>query len=107
MSWSICIIGKPKALLCALRKESERLTGASKTEFDAALPNMAGLLEENFGPHDSERLMRLSANGHGTFVNGEPVTRYCSFSMEPLNGSLVTDVEPEPAIPGAADEPTL
>lgn len=87
MSWSISLIGNPSLIAGALEKESERLTGESKVEFDAAKAHLQALLKENFSPLNS--LVRLTASGHGYKKEGLDVYRQCYVTLEPLTGTLV------------------
>lgn len=68
MSWSISLMGKPEKVVEALKAHSEKLNGQSKVEYDDALPNMLGIVQQNFG-HETQ-LISVVANGHGS-VNGE------------------------------------
>lgn len=83
MSWSICIIGKPENVAIALEKESEKLSGQSKVEFDAALPHFVALVKENFG--ENPPMMKITANGHG---HGDHY-RNCTVSIELIYGTIV------------------
>ena len=56
MSWSINMIGTPEKLVEALKKHSETISGRSKEEFDAALPHMIALIEENKGGYAKNAL---------------------------------------------------
>jgi len=51
MSWSIHFIGKPEKVVEALEAHVEKtgISGASKEEYEKALPNMVGLVKQNFG----------------------------------------------------------
>lgn len=64
MSWSIDSTGTPEEIKAELNAYSEELDEGSKEEFDAALPFLIGLVEQN---HDniSPPSLSLSANGHG------------------------------------------
>jgi hypothetical protein len=63
MSWSVNYIGTPPKLVEALKKHSEKLSGASKEEFDAALPHMIALIEQTRGYYAAYAL-ELSADGY-------------------------------------------
>ena len=63
MSFSISVIGKPDAIKRHLAKESERMTGQSKTEFDAVKPALETILDQQLG----NGVIHLSANGHANF----------------------------------------
>jgi hypothetical protein len=85
MSWSASFIGNPEKVVEALNKQSEGLTGNSKTEFDAALPNLIGLINQNFHSNpDYKPVLKIEANGHGN--DGE---RNCSVKIERIYGVLV------------------
>lgn len=62
MSWSAYYIGTPDKLVEALTKQSEGLIGNSKTEFDAALPHIIGLIQQNKGK-DKQPILDIRANG--------------------------------------------
>lgn len=92
MSWSINVIGKPENVVAALRAESERLTDQSKAEFDAALPHIAALVEQNFAKTEhgyNTPLVSLEASGSGTTKNGDPVYGSTSVSLKSLYSKLV------------------
>lgn len=91
MSWSICIIGKPENVVKALGDYSEKLTGASKEEFDAALPNIVALVKMNYNrnPNQTESVIRVEGNGHAYKQNDEPYYSNLNISVTPLNGTLV------------------
>lgn len=90
MSWSVTFIGKPANIVAALQKQSEQLTGQSKTEYDAALPHLVGLVQANH--HVEEQytpVLQLQANGHA-YVKDE-VTQYsnCQVQLTVISGTLV------------------
>lgn len=64
MSWSIQLIGNPENICAALDAESERLTGQSKDEFDAALPHLKALVGQNVSETQLP-VLNLTASGHG------------------------------------------
>lgn len=80
MSWSVNLVGKADNIKEALRQESQRLTGASKEEFDEALPHMLGLLDLNHNPEHPQTL-ELDANGHGYFRDGAKVSSTCQVKL--------------------------
>lgn len=45
MSFSVSFFGKPDAVKRALARESERLTGVSKEEFDAVRPAIETVID--------------------------------------------------------------
>ncbi len=83
MSWSINLIGKTENLTKALNEQSEKLAGMSKTEFDAVLPHLVALVEQNFNGTDSP-VMQLQASGHG-----HDNYRNCTVTLSFLGGQLV------------------
>lgn len=83
MSWSAIYIGTPNKISQKLQEQSASLSGKSKEEFDAALPNLTGLLAQNYN-QTAEPIIRMSANGHGH--DGYCV---CQVSIESLHGVLV------------------
>src|SRR6478752_5471343 len=64
MSWSVYFIGTPAAIVTALHKESNRLTGDSKEEFDKAKPHLIALVESNFNTNQVNTAYKLEAAGH-------------------------------------------
>ena len=82
MSWSFNAIGKPEDFPKALDAESDRLTGQSKEEFDAAKPHLLGLIALNTDK-SVPRLMQLTAGGHATKANGETTSSHCSVELKP------------------------
>lgn len=93
MSWSVSIIGKPEAVVAELEKESERMSGQSKVEFDSAKPHLAGLVRENFKKPGStawlgEPFVHLEANGSGCSEGGEQTARQCSATVRSIAARL-------------------
>lgn len=62
MSWNAYYMGTPDKIVEALTKQSLASTGNTKTEFDAALPHIIGLIQQNKGK-DKPPILKLSANG--------------------------------------------
>lgn len=62
MSWSAYYIGTPDKLVEALQKQSESLIGNSKAEFDAALPHITAMIQQNKGK-DKPPVLNLAASG--------------------------------------------
>lgn len=89
MSWTINFIGKPENVVTALEKHSNNLTGASKIEYDAALPHFVALIKENFG--SNPLIVKIIASGHGYehVEHGEQSYRQCSVIIEQIYGTLV------------------
>lgn len=86
MSWSISFIGKPEKVVEALNANSEKLSDNSKIEYDAALPHLVALVNENFG---NDYPVKLAASGSGYSVNGEQKNRNLTVSLEVVYGLLV------------------
>ncbi len=97
MSWSVRMAGTPADLVSALENESTKYQGASKEEFDAALPHLVGLIKLNHAP-DSKAMLEIDANGHATkqVVDGVMTTVYsqCSVAINPLHLNLVGKAKP-------------
>ena len=87
MSWSVYYMGKPAKVAEALTAYSGQLSGQSKDEYDAALPHLAALVNQNFG--NEGELIKIAASGHGTIVNGEPTQNHCSVEITSVYGVLV------------------
>lgn len=83
MSWSVTLIGKTENIVAALKAHSEAMAGLSKVEFDAALPHLCGLVEQNFNT-DGSPVMQLQASGHG-----HDNYRQCTVTLSFLGGQLV------------------
>jgi hypothetical protein len=93
MTWSVSFIGKPEAVVGALEKESDKLTGQCKVEFDAAKPLLVGLVKENFAAEGSgytQGMIRLEASGSGACRDGKQLQRSCQVKLEQFWGTLVT-----------------
>lgn len=80
MSWSISVVGRPDAIVSALKNESDRLTAASKAEFDEALPHLVALLRQNYNKN-GDPVLELTANGHGVIKTGTGEREYCSCNV--------------------------
>lgn len=87
MSWSISFLGKPEKVAEALEAYSEKLSGYSKEEYEKALPNLVGLVKQNFG--NETQLIKINASGHGTATNGVPVQGNCSVTIESMYSVIV------------------
>jgi hypothetical protein len=88
MSWSVLLIGSPENIVSALNKESDRLTGDSKAEFDKVLPALTTLVQQNYNA-DNPTALKLQANGHAYSTNGEPKYGTCNIVIENLGSALV------------------
>ena len=64
MSWSVNFIGSPENVSKALDANSANLTGQSKVEYDAALPHIKALVEQNVN-NNYPICIKVDANGHG------------------------------------------
>jgi len=67
MSFSVTVKGTPADVKAKLLEESGRLTDQSKEEFDAILPAMNTILDQQVGVTS----VTLEANGHASFAAGE------------------------------------
>lgn len=65
MSWSVTFIGKTDNIVKALEEQSTKFEGQSKTEFDAALPHLIGLVKQNYVINGDSPVLHLTASGHG------------------------------------------
>lgn len=83
MSWSITFIGKSENVSKALEDHSTKLSGQSKEEYDAALPYLMGLVQQNFNK-DNSPVIQITASGHG--YNDY---RNCLVTLTSLGGQLV------------------
>lgn len=88
MSWSLVWVGTPDKIVEALDKESDRLTGMSKDEFDKVKPALVTLVQSNFDKTVTPAL-ELSANGHAYTENGEPKYSTCNVSLKNLGAALL------------------
>jgi hypothetical protein len=83
MSWSIGFIGSPEKISEALKAHSEKLSGVSKDEYDAALPHIEALVSQNHST-SYPLVLQVTANGHGSGGYND-----CTVSIAPLAGQLV------------------
>ena len=81
MSFSVTFFGKPDAIKRKLAEESAKLTSQSKTEFDAVLPALETILDQQVG---DGKVVRLSANGHATFADGVKTYGNCNVEVSQL-----------------------
>src|SRR4051812_29747495 len=98
MSWSVKCVGKPENVIAYLEKESAKLTGQCKVEFDDALPHIVALVRQTFASPESGYTcptIKLEANGSGTAKkqgqDGPEVQlqRQCTVKIEPVWLNLV------------------
>lgn len=87
MSWSILFFGKPEKVAEALEAYSEKLSGVSLEEYEKALPNMVNLVKQNFG--NEAELVKISASGHGYFVDGVAKQGHTNVEITSVYGVLV------------------
>lgn len=80
MSFSITVIGKPDAIKRRLNTHSTELSGQNKAEFDAVLPSLETVLDQNVG----NEIVRLEANGHASFAGDVKTYGKCSVSVTTL-----------------------
>jgi hypothetical protein len=88
MSWSINFIGKPENVVKAIKAYGEKLSGASKDEFDSSSPKIIDLVEENMNKN-GEVLIKVVANGHAHFTENEKQYGYLNITIEPIVGNIV------------------
>lgn len=94
MSWNVTFLGKPENVVSALKNHSTKLADASKREYDAALPHMIGLVEQNFNNTEgNDPVVKIEASGSGyeptapTPTNGANCT--CQVKVEPIWGAIL------------------
>lgn len=89
MSWSITTEGKPEEVVAKLNEYSGSLTGGSKDEFDAAMPHIVGLVNENRKKEGTQHTgpvkVRVSGFGSRSTTDGVEQTQSCSVKVEPIN----------------------
>ena len=89
MSWSIGFIGKTSNVAEALNAESAKLSGASKQEYDASLPHMVGLIQQNVQV-GVEPIVKIQASGHGYIgTDGVVQNNQVQVVIERFNGNIV------------------
>lgn len=96
MLWNVNLIGKPENVVKALDAESEKMSGASKEEFDGAKPHIVALVRENFSLKDGQDDMKCaiqveaSGSGYAYTEDGKPKTyRFCSVKIVSAGGQMV------------------
>ncbi|MHB8362723.1 MAG: hypothetical protein ACYDBX_03835 [Patescibacteria group bacterium] len=91
MSWSIGFIGKPENIHAAIERESEKLSGQSKIEFDDAAPHLIALVEQNFNNQEGHFpiLLKIRAAGSGFADTGGQHNRSCTVLIEQFYENLV------------------
>lgn len=88
MSFSVSLLGRPEAIKDNLFKESERLTGQSKEEFDAIAPALTMILDHIVNP---QGVVHLSVHGHAAFADGVKTFGQCNVEIKVINGICVND----------------
>jgi len=92
MSWSMYVVGTPLAIQQAISRESARLTGMSKQEFDAARPHLDALVGLNFdNASQQKRLLTFQAGGHGVSSNGVMQVSNLQVELKPLPFTFVEE----------------
>jgi len=84
MSWSITLIGTPDKLVEKLERESDKLSGQSKIEYDAALGFICGLIQQNY-EKDTPPILKIEAAGHGE----ASIRNQCAVSIQRVYGEFV------------------
>ena len=84
MSFYTSLLGKPESLKAKLCDYSTGLGGQSKEEFDAVLPAIETIIDQNVG----NVALRVTAAGHAQLVDGKKVQGNCNITVENL-GFLV------------------
>ena len=80
MSFSVTFVGKPEAVKRKLAEHSQVLRDQSKTEFDAIVPSLEMILDQNVG----NGVVRLDANGHASFAEGTKTSGTCQVQVSVL-----------------------
>lgn len=94
MSWMTILIGKPEEIVAKLHEHSASLDGQSKEEFDAALPHIIGVVEQNYSEGEAPTL-KLDASGHGYENN-----RTCLVSVQQWAPEIANAAAPNATVPG-------
>lgn len=84
MSWSVFFIGTPEKVVNALEKHAEGHQGTTKEEYDAALPHLIGLINQNYNKDADNVIIKIDANGSG-YAN----TRTCNVSISHMYGVIL------------------
>lgn len=89
MSWSLQLFGKVSKVAAALDAFSEKLTGASKVEYDAVKPHLIGAVNQNVDLV-TEPLVSISASGHGSVDGtGKIVQNQCQVEVKRVYGDIL------------------
>lgn len=101
MSWSVRLFGKPCNVVRALKEHSEQLKDQCKIEYDAAMPHLVALVEQNFaqpGSGYTTPMVRIDASGSGISKMSAPgapvaqVQRNCVVKVEAFYEQFVPDL---------------
>lgn len=90
MSWSIQLFGKASKIAAALDAHSEKLTGESRVEYDAAKPHLIGIVQQNFTSNETEALLAVTASGHGTNFGNDKKDRVLAVKVERVYGEILS-----------------
>lgn len=72
MSWSIDFIGSPENVSKVLEEHSTKISGQSKVEYDAVLPHIKALVEQNVN-NNYPFAIKVNGNGHGDTTGNNSV----------------------------------
>lgn len=67
MSFSVSYVGSPEAIKSKLNAHSLTLTGQSKMEFDAVLPSVCTIIDQNVSKPPIKLALEVIVNGHANF----------------------------------------
>lgn len=76
-------IGSPENVINALKDHSNKIDGKSKEEYDAVLPNIVGIVEQNYCTAYPATIS-VSANGHANDGYSS-----CNVTVSQLAGQIV------------------
>lgn len=77
MSWSVSHSGTQAEVVEKLQKSANEYEGQSKAEYEAALPQLIGLVQRN----DLKRIV-INGNGHSSFDSeGVEQNSYCNVDI--------------------------
>lgn len=86
MSWSFQAIGTALAVLAAIDAYASQLTGRSKQEFEAAAPHLKGLVAQNTETSPAKAAVKITASGHGYWLDDVCKSNTCAVSIERVHG---------------------
>lgn len=76
-------VGKPENVVSALKDHSTKIDGKSKVEYDTVLPNLVGIVEQNYC-NNYDVIISISANGHANDGYSS-----CNVTVSQLAGQMV------------------